>query len=358
MAKLLQYSLCYRPVRRRTRRWFPRRQDWLAMVQRPQAPILLLPLTISTRTFLIQCPMIGLVASLIAWKLPTTTPNPPSSPTKSSAKKSSRIDISGSILLFCTIASLLLVLDLGGKKLSLDSPLLIGLICATISLAIFFVLVEGYWAREPVFPLRLAVNRDVATAYGTAALQLAAEFGVSIQPSSTNENNQPLISRKQVTSTVPLYFQVTQNAKTSIAGARLLPGLVAYAVGGISAGLLISKTGRYKLLNLFGPLISAAGFLLLFLFWRGHTDNLSALLIIPGDFGSGISQSTAFIALSAAVEKADTAVAMTGYSVCQQLGVTVGMSTTAAILQGRLRKLLDAQLGGGKGTRKVVERVI
>ncbi|KAL8942191.1 MAG: hypothetical protein Q9216_001799 [Gyalolechia sp. 2 TL-2023] len=296
-------------------------------------------LTLVARSFLIQCPMIVFVATLVIWKLPSPpAEQSPDNRTKSRSKKFSRIDFPGSILLFFTIASLLLVLDLGGKKLPLGSPIIIGLICATVALAISFVLAEAYTTREPVFPLRLAVNRDIATAYGAAALQLAAEFGV--------------------TSTVPLYFQVTQNAKVAVAGARLLPGLVAYAFGGLLAGALIAKTGRYKLLGLAGPTISCVGFMLLFTRWRGNTNNAEAFYIIPGDFGSGISQSTAFIALSAAIDKADTAVAMTGYSVCQQLGVTIGASTTAAILQSRLRVLLERHLGKGLDTSLVIKRVI
>lgn len=290
-------------------------------------------------SFLIQCPIVAVVATLVVWQLPTPpSDESPDHVSKSKAKKFSRIDIPGSILLFCTIASLLLVLELGGKKLPMGSPIVIGLICATVALAVSFVLVEAYTKREPVFPLRLAVNRDIATAYGAAGLQLAAEFGV--------------------TSTVPLYFQVTQNAKAAVAGARLLPGLVAYAFGGLLAGGLIAKTGRYKWLGIAGPTISCIGFMLLFTQWRGHTNNLGAFYIVPGDFGSGISQSTAFIALSAAIDKADTAVAMTGYSVCQQLGVTIGASTTAAILQRRLATLLEKQLGKGLETSLVIKRVV
>ncbi|KAL8788361.1 MAG: hypothetical protein Q9213_001758 [Squamulea squamosa] len=41
--------------------------------------------------------------------------------------------------------------------------------------------------------------------------------------------------------TVPLYFQVTQNATALVAGARLLPGLVAYAVGGLFTGTVIAR---------------------------------------------------------------------------------------------------------------------
>lgn len=120
-----------------------------------------------------------IVATLVVWQLPTPpSDDSPQLSKPSRSKKFSRIDIPGSILLFCTIASLLLVLDLGGKKLPMDSPIVIGLICATVALAISFVLVEAYTIREPVFPLRLAVSRDIATAYGAAGLQLAAEFGV------------------------------------------------------------------------------------------------------------------------------------------------------------------------------------
>lgn len=77
---------------------------------------------------------------------------------------------------------------------------------------------------------------------------------------------------------------------------------------------------------------------------------------MPGDFGSGITQTTAFIALSAGIQKADTAVAMSGYSVCQQLGLAIGMSTTAAILQSRVRAVLGSKLGEGSGIRQVSGR--
>lgn len=53
-----------------------------------------------------------------------------------------------------------------------------------------------------------------------------------------------------------------------------------------------------------------------------------------------MTQSAAFIAFSAATDKADMAVAVTGYSVCQQIGVTMGTSTTMAVLQGQLKNTL------------------
>ncbi|KAL8926379.1 MAG: hypothetical protein Q9208_002922 [Pyrenodesmia sp. 3 TL-2023] len=153
-----------------------------------------------------------------------------------------------------------------------------------------------------------------------AALQLAAEFGVIF--------------------TVPLYFQITQNATALAAGARLIPGLVAYAVGGLFAGAVIARTGRYKALSLAGPILSCFGYVVLSYAWQGKSNLFDSFFTIPGDLGSGMTQSASFIAFSAATDKADMAVAVTGYSVCQQIGLTLGTSTTMAVLQGHLRNTL------------------
>ena len=59
-----------------------------------------------------------------------------------------------------------------------DSPLVLVLTSLSLALGLLFLLVEGYWAKEPVFPLRLLIHRDVLTAYLIASLQTAAQLGV------------------------------------------------------------------------------------------------------------------------------------------------------------------------------------
>lgn len=41
--------------------------------------------------------------------------------------------------------------------------------------------------------------------------------------------------------TVPLYFQVTQRASSTVAGAHLFPAVLGNTVGGIISGVLIQK---------------------------------------------------------------------------------------------------------------------
>lgn len=58
-------------------------------------------------------------------------------------------------------------------------PLVLGLFSAsTISLSLF-MLVEGFFAKEPIFPLRLLLNRDVITSYINLCFQTGAQGAVS-----------------------------------------------------------------------------------------------------------------------------------------------------------------------------------
>ena len=59
-----------------------------------------------------------------------------------------------------------------------NSPLILVLASLSLVLGLLFLLVEGYWTKEPVFPLRLLIHRDVLTAYLIAGLQTAAQLGV------------------------------------------------------------------------------------------------------------------------------------------------------------------------------------
>ena len=114
------------------------------------------------------------------WKLKGPDTPDPSEVDDIEVKKGKvhRIDFAGSISLAVTITGFLLVLDLGGQKLPWTHPLIRIIFAAASVSGIAFALIEAFVAREPVFPLRLLVHRDVVTTYLVAALQVAAQFGV------------------------------------------------------------------------------------------------------------------------------------------------------------------------------------
>ena len=118
---------------------------------------------------------------LVALKLDHPERSLPFDVKSPSPSKLRRIDFLGSLSLALTIVGFLLVLDLGGQKSSWDLPTIWVVLISSVVLALVFLLIEAYVAREPIFPLRLLVHRDVVTAYLVAALQIAAQTGV--QPS-------------------------------------------------------------------------------------------------------------------------------------------------------------------------------
>lgn len=102
----------------------------------------------------------------------------------SSKSKLRRIDFLGSIALALTIVGFLLVLDLGGQKLPWGHPVIWITLASSVALGLLFLSIEGYVAKEPIFPLKLLVHRDVVTAYLVVALQSGAQYGV--QPPSNH----------------------------------------------------------------------------------------------------------------------------------------------------------------------------
>jgi hypothetical protein len=77
------------------------------------------------------------------------------------------------------------------------------------------------------------------------------------------------------------------------------------------------------------------------------------MYIIPGGFGTAVSQSTTFIQLTAGVEVSDIAVAGTSLYLSQNIGMVAGLSVMTTVLQGTLRPALAQGLCGVPHKRKV-----
>ncbi|MCJ1248750.1 hypothetical protein MMC30_005969 [Trapelia coarctata] len=255
---------------------------------------------------------------------------------QSQRSKLARVDFLGGGLLAAATVAFVLALDLGGQNVPWDAPLIVILSVSALVLGGLFLVVEGYWAKEPVFPIRLLVHRDVVTSYLIAGLQVAAGIGVLFS--------------------VPWYFQVTANASAVAAGAYLIPAVVGNAAGSVFTGLMIRRTGRYKSLILLGPAISAIGYLLLILRWRGRTNLAELMYIIVGEFGNAISQSSGIIGLMAGVESLDIAVAGTGFAQSQSIGVIVGLTLNMATLQSSLRPMLTRHLQDVPNRQSIIDQ--
>ncbi|KAF7942589.1 uncharacterized protein EAE97_006043 [Botrytis byssoidea] len=287
-------------------------------------------------SFLAQCPPTILALMLVLWKLDIT-------PQQTCGKqfhfsKLRRIDFLGSIFLSVSIVCGLMVLDLGGHRMPWTDLKLLSLFGISVAAGILFFLIEGFWAKEPIFPLRLLRNRDVLTSYINLGFQSGAQMAMMML--------------------VPIYFQITDHATFTTAGAHLIPSVIGNAVGGLLAGYIIHKTGHYKPILLLGALSSLTSYTLLLLRWHGHTSFLESLYIIPGGFGNGIALSASFIGLTAGVEQEELAIATSGLFLSANVGCVVGVSGAGSVMEAGLEKGLRVALEGWEGSQTIIERAL
>jgi hypothetical protein len=116
--------------------------------------------------------------ALVAWRL--EIPTEKAELTKSHFSKLMRIDFLGAFLLSTSIVWGLLVLDLGGQKIPWLDVRILALFGSSLVTGICFLLVEAFWATEPIFPLRLLLNRDVVASYINLGFQSAAQMAVGV----------------------------------------------------------------------------------------------------------------------------------------------------------------------------------
>ncbi|KAI8715014.1 MFS domain-containing protein [Fusarium sp. LHS14.1] len=272
-------------------------------------------------SFLGQAPIFAASMVICGLLLPSTSHGTQES---SISSRLARIDAVGALLLGATVLSLMMPLEIGGQKIPWNHPIIFALFAASIVLAVAFVLVESRWAKEPIFPLRLLRNAQVTKSYLMVAAQAGAQLAMMY--------------------TVPIYFQVTQRVSSTIAGAHLFPAVIGNTIGGIAAGIIINRTGRYKALLVFAAMSSITGYTLMLLRWHGHTSWAESLYVFPGGLGTGIAFSAGFISLQASIDPKDKAAAAAGLFMTTTLGTIVGMAGTSAIIQGYLRYSVQLDL--------------
>ena len=134
-------------------------------------------------SFIYQTPL-ALLALLLVWlRLPkdlgATNAEDSTNAENAKASKLRRIDFLGAFLLALSIFAFLLLLNFLSKRLTFTDPVIIGLFSLWIGSCLLWVLVEARFAAEPIFPLRLLLNRDVLTTYLIVGLGITAHMSVT-----------------------------------------------------------------------------------------------------------------------------------------------------------------------------------
>jgi hypothetical protein len=134
---------------------------------------------------------------LVEWKL--QTPLEENSLNTSAGLKLKRIDWIGAITLSLSTLSALVAIDIAGQKHGVSDPSILYMAVIAVVSGLTFLIVEKYYAKEPIFPLHLISHYTVITSYAIIFCQNFSQTAVS---------NLGISSSKQIFCVVSIYCDI------------------------------------------------------------------------------------------------------------------------------------------------------
>jgi EmrB/QacA subfamily drug resistance transporter len=236
-------------------------------------------------------------------------------PTQSSYARHA-IDYLGAGLLAVSLASIVLVTDLGGTEYSWSSPFMIGLIVIAVIGVIAFIMVERK-ASEPVLPLRLFRTRDV---WVTSVVGLIVGF--ALLGSVTY---------------LPVYLQIVKGLSPTESGLRMVPLMGGTLLTSILSGQLASRTGKYKRFPIIGTAIVIIALLLISRMTADTSTLAASFYMLLLGLGLGFVMQVLIIAVQNAVDYSDLGVATSNAILFRFIGGSLGTALLGAVLATRLQ---------------------
>ncbi|KAI5923502.1 major facilitator superfamily domain-containing protein [Camillea tinctor] len=271
--------------------------------------------------FLLQVP-VSIIALILGWIVVKNQQNDLVG-RSSFGETWKRVDFSGALLLVVAISTQLIGLSLGGNELPWDSPWVIGSLVGSFILLGLFLLVEAKTSAIPIIPLRL----------------LRGKLPMTIQLANVCAG----LSAYAYLFMLPLFFQVVLMDSATTAGGRLAIPSLATPIGGLIAGVVMSRWGKLITLVRIGAVLMAIGNALVTSLKFMDANWKYYVYIFPANLGQGIIYPGILFTSLATFEHADHAVSASTVYLIRSLGTVWGVSITSAIVQTTLSvRLPDA----------------
>lgn len=246
------------------------------------------------------------------------------------------IDGLGALLLIAGITILLIAISRIGHGIALGESLNMLLYLLSAIILCVFVWQERR-APDPIIPLMLLRNRTVAA----SSLLLFVAF----------------VQMICLTILIPLRLQMLTPAGADEAAVQLLPLSLSIPVGAYIAGMLMSKLGHYRRLQLAGCII-----LPIAMVCTAYTPADATLLVIlctsAGGFAIGMLLPTSAVAAQNAVEHRHLGVATGLTSFARSLGAAIGIAVLTAVLFALLQQYTPPGLSLSIAASNVVGEMV
>ncbi|GHA35416.1 EmrB/QacA family drug resistance transporter [Devosia pacifica] len=236
------------------------------------------------------------------------------------------IDYAGAVLLTTTLSAMVLFTSLGGTTIAWASWQSIGLVLLAIAALIGFVAVEAR-AKEPILPLSLFRNNVFVVSNAVGFIVGLAMFGC--------------------VTFLPLYMQTVQGVSPTNSAFAVLPMMMGMIASSLVAGVVMTRTGRYKLLPIVASASLFIGLMLLTTIGTETSPVMVGVYMLLVGMGIGPVNSVSVTAIQNAVPYNMVGVGTAGATLFRQIGGSVGVSAFGAIFAAGLAANLAGSASEG-----------
>ena len=269
--------------------------------------------------FFVNIP-IGIISLIVIWRL---------LPTVRRADASRNLDWVGGGVFAVAISFLLVGLTNKSGLSSAGIPnewtdfTVGGFLVIALVLSAIFLFIESR-AKEPIVPLSLWRDRTYASSIVSTFLISFGFFGAIIF--------------------LPRWFQVVRGESATLSGYLLFPLLIGLIGSSIISGIIVSRTGRYKLLVLSGIAIMAVGLVLMRQLTATTEYPAMFLWMFVTGVGIGPTLSVFTIIVQNAVPFSMLGVATSNLTFFRQIGGTVGLAIAGTVFGNSLLNRLPTEI--------------
>src|SRR5699024_3495899 len=212
-------------------------------------------------------------------------------------------------------SQLILVTSWGGHDYDWNSPTIISLIIGTIVAAALFVFVESK-VSNPIIPVGLFKNPTFV---------LSTVIGLLLG-----------LGMFSAMAFLPTFMQMAAGTDVTGSGLLMLPMMAGVMLTSIVSGIIVSKTGKYKIYPLLGTLIAGAELAWMTTMTAETSMVLIGFMIFTMGFGLGLVMQIIVLVIqnSVAPQLVGTATSTNNYF--REIGASVGTALFGSIFTSRL----------------------
>ncbi|WP_407667609.1 MDR family MFS transporter [Mycolicibacterium arseniciresistens] len=230
------------------------------------------------------------------------------------------IDYAGIVLVGLGASGLTLATSWGGGEYAWGSPVIIGLFVGSAVALAAFVWAERR-AAEPILPMRL-----FASPVFTVCCVLSFIVGFAMLGALTF---------------LPTFMQFVDGVSATESGLRTLPMVAGLLITSTGSGILVSRTGRYKIFPVVGTAVMAVAFVLLSRMDATTPLLLQSLYLLVLGTGIGLCMQVLVLTVQNTSAFTDLGVSTSGVTFFR----TIGSSFGAAIFGSLFANFLDDRIG-------------